>query len=75
MSFYTGQSFNEVLRLDEALRVRWLGFPSSFRSSCLTSKYPRSLVWAGPWRLVISCHKNLLQSALSLCRMVLRGLE
>src|SRR5205823_2253222 len=61
--------------LDKALKVGWIGLHFFLRSSCLSRESPRSPIWAGSRVSVVRYHKNLLQSQLSLCRMVARALE
>jgi hypothetical protein len=61
--------------LNEALRVRRIGLCFFFSFELSYLRAPQNPDWPEPRRLALSCRKNLLLSALSLCRMVLRGLE
>ena len=61
--------------MGEALRVQWIGFHFFFSFELAYLRMPKKPVWAEPRRLVASCHKNLLLSALSLCKVVPHGLE
>ncbi len=61
--------------LDEALKVRWIGFHFFFSFELSYQRESRGPVWAGLRGWYSGLTGNLLQSLPSLCRMVVCGLD
>ena len=66
----TGQCLSDVRRLDETLRIRWIGLHFFFPFELSYQREPRSPIRTGLPRSAVGSHKNLLQTPHSLCRMV-----